>query len=106
MRGAASQAAESNLPNVAWTSGSDAVPVAPSSAVKRYTPGLKWLSRAPRRRASPKSAPERRLPMELQAGDRFTDVTGEYEVIGWPYTTNMGKNAHVRGKRVVTPRCR
>ena len=44
--------------------------------------------------------------MELQAGDRLTDVTGEYEVIGWPYTTNMGKNAHVRGKRVVTPRCR
>ena len=27
-------------------------------------------------------------------------MTGEYEVIGWPYTTNMSKNAHVRGKRV------
>jgi hypothetical protein len=27
--------------------------------------------------------------MELQAGDRLTDETGEYEVIGWPYTTNL-----------------
>jgi len=48
-----------------------------------------------------KNQPERRvLPMELKPGDRLTDETGEYEVIGHPYTTNMGKNAHVGVKRV------
>jgi hypothetical protein len=40
------------------------------------------------------------LPGELQLGDRLTDQTGEYEVIGRPYTTNAGKSAHVRVKRV------
>jgi hypothetical protein len=40
------------------------------------------------------------LPMELQLGDRLTDETGEYEVIGRPYTTAAGKTAHVRVKRV------
>jgi hypothetical protein len=38
--------------------------------------------------------------MELQGGDRLTDETGEYEVIGRPYTTNAGKDVHVRVKRV------
>jgi len=38
-------------------------------------------------------------------GDRLTDETGEYEVIGRRYTTNIGKRnigkrAHVRVKRV------
>ena len=48
-----------------------------------------------------KNQPERRvLPMELQAGDRLTDETGEYEIIGRPYTTRGGKDAHVRVKRV------
>jgi len=32
--------------------------------------------------------------------NRITDETGEYEVIGRPYTTATGKNAHVRVKRV------
>src|SRR5207249_233283 len=36
------------------------------------------------------------LPMQLQIGDRTTDSTGEWEVVGRPYTTNGGKNAHVR----------
>jgi len=41
------------------------------------------------------------LLMELRiGGDRLTDETGEYEVIGRPYTTQMGKNVHVRVKRV------
>lgn len=35
-----------------------------------------------------------------QVGDRLTDETGEYEVIGRPYTTAAGKTAHVRVKRV------
>jgi hypothetical protein len=36
----------------------------------------------------------------LQIGDRLTDETGEYEVIGRPYTTAGGKTANVRVKRV------
>jgi hypothetical protein len=46
-------------------------------------------------------------PMQLRVGDHFTDETAEYEVISRPYTTNAGKSAHVRVKRVhnaeVTP---
>ena len=45
-------------------------------------------------------ATTRVLPMQLQIGDRLTDETGEYEVIGRPYTTAAGKTAHVRVKRV------
>ncbi len=54
---------------------------------------------------SPASAPaERRvLPMELQIGDRLVDETGEWEVIGRPYTTAGGKTAHVRVQRVGQP---
>jgi hypothetical protein len=40
------------------------------------------------------------LPMRLQIGDRLTDETGEYEVIGRPYTTARGKDARVRVQRV------
>jgi hypothetical protein len=40
------------------------------------------------------------LPMDLRGGDRLTDETGEYEVVGRPYTTNAGKDVHVRVKRV------
>ena len=43
------------------------------------------------------------LPMQLQIGDRMTDSTGEWEVIGHPYTTNGGKNARVRARRVDQP---
>jgi hypothetical protein len=28
--------------------------------------------------------------MELRIGDRLTDETGEWEIIGRPYTTNAG----------------
>jgi len=38
--------------------------------------------------------------MLLRIGDRLTDETGEYEIAGRPYTTPMGKNVHVRVKRV------
>ena len=37
--------------------------------------------------------------MQLQVGDRLTDETGDWEVVGRPYTTNGGKNAHVRVQR-------
>jgi len=38
--------------------------------------------------------------MELQIGDRLTDETGEWEIIGPPYTTGMRENVHVRVRRV------
>jgi hypothetical protein len=38
--------------------------------------------------------------MELQVGDRLTDETTEWEMIGRPYTTAGGKTANVRVKRV------
>ena len=44
-------------------------------------------------------AETRVLPMQLKIGDRLTDETGEYEVIGRPYTTAAGKTANVRVKR-------
>jgi len=43
------------------------------------------------------------LPMELRVGDRLTDETGEWEVIGRPYTTAGGKNARARVQRVDQP---
>jgi len=41
--------------------------------------------------------------MQLQAGDRLNDETGEWEVIGRPYTTAGGKTVHVRVQRVNQP---
>jgi hypothetical protein len=38
--------------------------------------------------------------MQLQVDNRLTDETGEYEVIGRPYSTAGGKTANVRVKRV------
>ena len=49
----------------------------------------------------PAAPAERRvLPMELRVGDRLIDETGEYEVVGRPYTTAGGKDARVRVQRV------
>ena len=41
--------------------------------------------------------------MQLQIGNRMTDSTGEWQVVGRPYTTNGGKNAHVRVQRASQP---
>jgi hypothetical protein len=38
--------------------------------------------------------------MELRVGDRLADETGEWEVIGPPYTTAGEKDARVRVQRV------
>jgi hypothetical protein len=38
--------------------------------------------------------------MARRTGDRITDETGEWEIIGRPYTTAGGKNARVRVQRV------
>jgi hypothetical protein len=53
--------------------------------------------------ARPRPTERRVLPMQLQIGDRLTDETGEYVVIGRPYTTAGGKDARVRVQRVGTP---
>ncbi len=50
-----------------------------------------------------KSAEIRVLPMELRIGDRFMDETGEWEVIGRPFATAGGKNAHARVRKVGQP---
>jgi hypothetical protein len=34
--------------------------------------------------------------MQLQVGDRYTDETGEWEVVGWPFTFGGGKVVHAR----------
>jgi hypothetical protein len=38
--------------------------------------------------------------MPLRIGDRLADETGEYEIASRPYTTNAGKDVHVRVRRV------
>jgi hypothetical protein len=55
-------------------------------------------------KSKPEPSPTRRLlPMELQVGDRLADETGEWEIIGRPYTTNAGKDARSRVRRVGQP---
>jgi len=78
----------------------NAIPVVPFQWLISYTPRLMAKPR-PEKKSEPKSAAERRvLPMELQVGDRLTDETGEWEIAGRPYSTNAGKDVHVRVKRV------
>jgi len=58
----------------------------------------------PEKKREPVALAVRRvLPMELQIGDRLTDETGEWEVIGRPYTTACGQTAHVRVQPAVNP---
>jgi hypothetical protein len=56
-------------------------------------PGKKAKARPAQRQlpGTPPALPPRTtriLPVRLQIGDRMTDSTGEWEVIGRPYTTN------------------
>src|SRR5262249_13594818 len=52
----------------------------------------------------PEQGPVRRvLPIELQVGDRFVDVGGEWEVISRPYTATDGKSIHVHIRKVSQP---
>jgi hypothetical protein len=41
--------------------------------------------------------------MQLQIGARPTDSTGEWQVVGRPYTTAGGKTSHVRVQRAEKP---
>ena len=43
------------------------------------------------------------LPTDLRVGDRLTDETGEWEVIGQPYTTAGGRVVHTRVQRIDQP---
>ena len=42
------------------------------------------------------------FPMQLQIGDKFSDESGDWEVIARPYAT-VGKSTHVRVQRVDKP---
>jgi hypothetical protein len=42
-------------------------------------------------------------PLQLQIGDRMTDSTGEWQVVGRPYSTAGGKSTHVRVQRADKP---
>jgi hypothetical protein len=57
------------------------------------------LAKPPQKKPDPETQAIRVLPMQLQIGDRLTDETGEYEVIGRPFVTAGGKTANVRVKR-------
>ena len=46
------------------------------------------------------------LPTELQVDDWLTDETGEYEVIGRPYTTAAGGTPTCASGESTTPRSR
>jgi hypothetical protein len=41
--------------------------------------------------------------MDLQVGDRLTAVTGEWEVIGRPFSTAAGKTVHARVRKASDP---
>ena len=71
----------------------------PEISYRRLGRGLRRSVR--RRRGQP--AEQRVLPMQLQIGDRFVDETGMWEVASRPYTTNAGKDAHIRIKKVGQP---
>jgi hypothetical protein len=49
------------------------------------------------------SATSKILPMELRVGDRLVDESGEWEVIGRPYTVTLGKYARVRVQMLGQP---
>jgi hypothetical protein len=57
----------------------------------------------PEKKREPEPAEQRVLSMQLKVGDRLGDASGEYEVIGQPYTTKGGKDARVRVQRVDNP---
>ena len=61
------------------------------------------MAKAEKKREPQAAADTKILPMELRVGDRLSDETGEWEVIGRPYTTAGGKNARVRVQRVGQP---
>ena len=51
----------------------------------------------------PPPPPTKVLPMQRRIGDRLKNETGEWKVVGRPFTTAGGKNAHARLQRVGQP---
>ena len=58
---------------------------------------------ASKKRKPQAAADTKILPMELRVGDRLTDETGEWEVIGQPYTTAGGRIVHARVQKIDQP---
>ena len=59
--------------------------------------------RPSKKREAQSAADTKILPLELRVGDRLADETGEFEVIGQPYTTAGGRIAHARVQRINEP---
>jgi hypothetical protein len=59
--------------------------------------------RSEKKREPPAAADTKILAMELRVGDCLTDETGEWEVIGPPYTTAGGRIVHARVQRIDQP---
>jgi len=57
----------------------------------------------PQRKLEPRAADSKILPMELRVGDRLANETGEWEVIGQPYTTAGGRIVHARVQKIDQP---
>ena len=56
------------------------------------------------KKSEPTTSAERRvLPMELLVGDRITDETGEWEMIGRTYTMNAGEGRPLASGQVDQP---
>jgi len=61
----------------------------------------------PSKKHEPQAAGDTKiLPMELRVGDRLANETGEWEVIGQPYTTAGGRIVHARVQRIDEPASR
>ena len=43
------------------------------------------------------------IPMELRVGDHLAEETGEWEVIGKPFSTGAGRVVHVRVRKEDQP---
>jgi hypothetical protein len=43
------------------------------------------------------------FPMQLKVGDKLSDESGEWEVVGRPYSTGGGRKTEVRVQRVEKP---
>jgi hypothetical protein len=55
----------------------------------------------PEKKREPQApADTKMLPMEVRIGDRLADETGEWEVVGRPYTSPGGKSTHAHVRRV------
>jgi hypothetical protein len=81
----------------------------PAALVHRFPRLWASLPRRARERSTRPAAIKAASPWtragrgQNECRDRLTDETGEYEVIGRPYTTNAGKTAHVRVKKAGQP---